>query len=395
MNQPRKKTSPPLLSPFYRQLMAVLGTALLAILTVVALLELGKPRVTPRQVDTPSSAAASRGLPPGFAVTQVRRVPPPTTPPEGMSWIPGGEFSMGCDAAGDSLCSMPGLTSDALPILRISVDGFWMDQTEVTNQQYQAFVDATGYVTMAERQPTEEDFPGLTGDQLQKGSIVFSPPEHAVALDDVRQWWRFVPGACWKHPLGPESTIEGKEQYPAVHIAYPDAEAYAKWAGKRLPTEAEWEFAARGGVAGELYPWGSNLHPEGKFLANTFQGSFPYNDTGLDGFKGIAPVAQFPPNAYGLHDMAGNVWEWCSDWYRADYYPRLRQENESGVVHDPHGPDDSFDPVEPNVKKRSQRGGSFLCTEQYCTRYMVGTRGKGELNGAENHIGFRCCKSAP
>jgi formylglycine-generating enzyme len=336
---------------------------------------------------------ANESVPPGFALTKIRQRPLPTEVPEGMVWIPGGEFSMGCDTVNDGYCSSPGLTSDAVPIHRVSVDGFWMDKTEVTNEQFSKFVEATGYVTMAEKVPTEEDFPGLTSELLQKGSIVFSPPSEPVPLDNVTRWWKFVPGASWKNPEGPESDLTGREKYPVVHVSHADAEAYAKWAGKRLPTEAEWEFAARGGEAGQLYPWGNNLRPNGKFVANTFQGEFPNKDTGLDGFKGIAPVAQFPPNAFGLHDVAGNVWEWCHDLYRADYFEVLAREQPNSVVINPQGPSDSWDPIEPQTKKHSQRGGSFLCTDQYCTRYMVGTRGKGESNGGEAHVGFRCCRS--
>ena len=204
------------------------------------------------------------------------------------------------------------------------------------------------------------------------------------------QWWSYVKGANWQHPLGPGSNLQGKENYPVVHIAWEDAMAYAKWAGKRLPTEAEWEFAARAGKAGELYTWGNQFRPDGRWMANIFEGKFPNNDIGSDGFKGIAPVKQFPANTYGLYDIAGNVWEWCSDWYRPDYYQTLAKQG--GVIKNPKGPQDSYDPEEPHAKKKVQRGGSFLCTDEYCTRYMVGTRGKGEWRSGSNHIGFRCVK---
>jgi len=308
-----------------------------------------------------------------------------------MVWIPGGEFSMGSDLANESLCGLPGVTRDAQPIHRVSVDGFWMDKTEVTNEEFEKFVKATGYVTVAERTPTKEEFPTAPPENLVAGSTVFTPTDGPVPLDNMFQWWRYEKGANWRHPTGPESDIKGREKFPVVHIAYADAEAYAKWADKRLPTEAEWEFAARGGRAGEVYTWGNELKPGGKWMANIYQGRFPIKDNGDDGFAGIAPVAQFPANGYGLYDMAGNVWEWCSDWYRPDTYA-LRAK--SGVrVRNPQVPDTPFDPAEPTEKKRVHRGGSFLCTDQYCTRYMVGTRGKGEVSTGSNHLGFRCVKS--
>ncbi len=194
------------------------------------------------------------------------------------------------------------------------------------------------------------------------------------------------------HPTGPKSSIVGKDNYPVVQVAYADAEAYANWAHKRLPTEAEWEFAARGGLAGKPYVWGEKFKPNGKWMANTYQGHFPNTDTGADGYKGLAPVAQYAPNQYGLYDMAGNVWQWTSDWYRPDYYYQLAQAG--GVARNPKGPDSSLDPAEPNDKKKVHRGGSFLCTDQYCSRYMVGTRGKGEVSTGTNHLGFRCVSNS-
>ncbi len=327
----------------------------------------------------------------GFGPTNSNSQPAPGPAPDGMVWIPGGEFSMGCAETGDSLCGMPGLTADAQPIHRVRVDGFWMDATEVTNEQFKAFVDATGYVTIAEQKPSPEDFPGVPDDKLVAGSTVFTPTTERIPLDNYLQWWRYEHGADWRRPTGPGSNIDGKEKYPVIHIAFPDAEAYAKWAGKRLPTEAEWEFAQRGGTAGTLYHWGDQLRPSDKHLANIYQGIFPMKDTGADGFVGIAPVAQYPPNGYGLYDITGNVWEWCSDWYRPDYYEMLQAKG--GVAVNPQGPGDSFDPAEPGVAKRVHRGGSFLCSDEYCTRYMIGTRGKGDINTASNHTGFRCCKS--
>ena len=328
-----------------------------------------------------------------FASTRPNEIPAPESAPDGMVWIPGGEFSMGSDIECESICSLPGVTRDAVPIHRVYVDPFWMDATEVTNEQFADFVKATGYLTVAEIKPTQEEFPGAPPENLIAGSTVFAATPVAVPLNDYFQWWDYVPGADWRHPLGSDSDLKGRENYPVVQIAYEDAAAYAKWAGKRLPTEAEWEFAARGGNAGLLYSWGDELQPGGKFQANIYQGQFPVEggDTGTDGFKGISPVKQYAPNPYGLYDVAGNIWEWTSDWYRDDYYATLAAEG--GVARNPQGPDSSFDPAEPTEKKRVHRGGSFLCTDLYCTRYMVGTRGKGEVRTASNHVGFRCVRS--
>ncbi len=347
-----------------------------------------------REISNPATAAktpvSDTTVGSGFDPTTPNQAPAPGPAPEGMVWIPGGEFSMGSDAESESLCGLPGVTRDALPVHRVYVDGFWMDKTEVTNEQWEKFVTATGYRTIAEIAPTQAEFPTAPPENLVAGSTVFTPPPGPVPLDNMFQWWRYQKGANWRHPDGPESSIKGREKYPVVHIAHPDAVAYATWAGKRLPTEAEWEFAARGGRAGEIYAWGNDLKPRGKWMANIYEGKFPVKDTAEDGFNGIAPTAQFPPNGYGLYDVAGNVWEWVSDWYRPDTYTTLVAQG--GVARNPQGPDTSFDPIEPNEKKRVHRGGSFLCTDQYCTRYMVGTRGKGEVTTASNHVGFRCVK---
>jgi formylglycine-generating enzyme required for sulfatase activity len=314
--------------------------------------------------------------------------PPPKQTPHGMVWIPGGEFSMGAqDPPGMDDVGMKA-TLDSRPIHRVYVDGFFMDKTDVTNAEFEAFVKATGYVTVAERKPSPEDFPGAPPENLVAGSVVFAPPNHPVRLDDHFQWWTYVPGANWRHPLGPQSEIVGKGNYPVVHIAYEDAVAYAKWAGKRLPTEAEWEFAARGGLTGKPFVWGDEFRPHGKWMANTFEGHFPDNNTGDDGYTGLAPAAKFPPNGYGLYDMAGNVWQWTSDWYRPDYYRDLKAKG--GVARNPQGPESPYDPSEPGHLKKAHRGGSFLCTDQYCSRYMLGTRGKGDVDTGTNHLGFRC-----
>ncbi len=303
-----------------------------------------------------------------------------TANPAGMVWIPAGEFTMGSEHF-----------TDSQPLHRVKVDGFWIDRTEVTNAEFAEFVEATGYETVAERTPTPEDFPGVPPEGLIPGSIVFTPPSESVALDNAFNWWSFVPGANWRHPEGPDSSIEERMNEPVVQIAFPDAEAYAKWAGKRLPTEAEWEFAARGGLDSKPYVWGDEFQPDGKYFANTYQGHFPDENTAEDGFTAAAPVGSFPPNGYGLVDMAGNVWEWCSDWYQPAWG---LTEKEVGVLENPQGPDSSFDPDEPTVKKRLQKGGSFLCTDQYCTRYMPGGRGKGEIMTGANHVGFRCVQDA-
>jgi formylglycine-generating enzyme required for sulfatase activity len=383
MNKPRPSATPapPTRSPWgvwtWVAAAIVVGLAVLAI-------RAARPKATPTAEARDASAASP------FHPTVENKTAPPSPAPPGMVWIAGGEFSMGSTIETESLCGLPGVTRDAQPVHRVYVDGFWMDATEVTNEQFEKFAKATGYVTIAERTPTKEEFPTAPPENLIAGSTVFTPTPAPVRLDDFYQWWRYEKGANWRHPEGPATDLKGREKYPVVHIAYDDAAAYAKWAGKRVPTEAEWEFAARGGAAGQIYSWGNEFRPGGKHLANTFQGTFPVKDEGTDGFAGIAPVAQFPPNAYGLYDMSGNVWEWCSDWYRPDYYAELAHSGARSPARNPAGPESSFDPVEPREKKRVHRGGSFLCTDQYCTRYMVGTRGKGEVTTGSNHLGFRC-----
>ncbi len=296
--------------------------------------------------------------------------------PEGMKWIPGGTFAMGSKTGPD----------DGRPIHEVTLDGFWMDETEVTNRQFQKFVDATGYVTVAERKPDPKDFPGAPPELLVPGAIVFTPPNHKVALDNAMQWWRWQPGASWRHPSGPESSISDRMDHPVVQIAWEDALAYAKWAGKRLPTEAEWEFAARGGLKEQIYTWGGEKHPKDKWMANVWSGEFPVKNTKADGFFDSAPVKSFPPNNYGLYDMSGNVWEWVADWYRPDYYAKSPAKN-------PPGPSSSFDPDEPNMPKRVLRGGSFLCSDEYCIGYQPGIRSKSSPDTGLQHTGFRCAKS--
>jgi formylglycine-generating enzyme required for sulfatase activity len=278
---------------------------------------------------------------------------------------------------------------DTQPVHLVTVDGFWMDRTPVTNVQFAKFVDSTGYLTIAERKPDPKDYPGVDSSKLVPGSAVFTPPANDVALDDVTQWWAYVPGASWKHPEGPGTTTDGRDEHPVVHIAWEDAAAYAKWKGTRLPTEAEFEFAARGGLDRNPYAWGADLKPEGKWAANIWQGRFPSNNLVEDGYLRTSPVTAFPANGFGLYDVGGNVWQWCADWYRPDYFAALAA---GGMAHNPQGPPDSYDPSEPGVRKRVQKGGSFLCSDRYCSRYLAGSRGRGAVDSGGSNTGFRCVK---
>jgi sulfatase modifying factor 1 len=324
---------------------------------------------------SPSDAASA-------AAVVINQTPPPGPAPTGMVWIPGGTFWMGC-----ADCQMP----DALPLHLVTVDGFWMDETPVTNAQFEKFVKATGYKTIAERAPDPKDFPGADPKMLVPGSAVFTAPPMDVPLNNHLQWWRYVPGASWRHPEGPGSTIKGREDHPVVQIAWDDAMAYAKWAGKRLPTEAEYEFAARGKLDRHRYAWGNELKPGGRWPANIWQGRFPAKNINEDGYDRTSPVKAFPPNGFGLYDVGGNVWQWCSDWYRPDYF----QTQANRTTRNPQGPTDSFDPQEPGLPKRVQKGGSFLCSDQYCVRYLVGSRGKGAIDSGSSNVGFRCVRSGP
>lgn len=297
----------------------------------------------------------------------------------GMIKIPGGTFTMGSEDA-----RLP----DAQPLHAVTVSGFWLDATPVTNREFAAFVAATGYLTVAERPLLAADFPGVPEDQLLPGSIVFLPPAHAVSLDDPSHWWKYTPGAYWREPEGPGSHIDQRMDHPVVHVCYEDAVAFCAWRGKRLPTEAEFEFAARGGSEQSQYAWGNELTPNAQWPANIWQGHFPHVNTQEDGFFGTSPVRAFAPNPYGLYDISGNVWQWCSDWYSPDYYAMLSRHGTT----DPKGPDTSFDPYEPDVAKKVQRSGSFLCSDQYCIRYLVGSRGKGEVFSGSSNVGFRCAR---
>jgi sulfatase modifying factor 1 len=346
-----------------------------------------------------------------LGTVQINERPAPGPAPDGMAWIAGGTYWMGSN-------DFP----DAKPIHKVAVDGFWMDTTEVTNTQFATFVQATGYITIVERWPDRDKYktfdPAVFGAQpeylatlaaapglvfpsnlpwlglasaqplLKPFSLVFTPPKTELnpKAGATADWWRPIAWASWRHPEGPGSNLIGRENHPVVHICFDDAAAYAKWAGKRLPTEAEWEFAARGGQDRKKYTWGDDLMPGGKTMANIWQGKFPHQNTVEDGFRSTAPASSFAPNGYGLFDMSGNVWEWCADWYQPKY---VRDASD----HNPKGPPSSHDPSEPGVPKRVQRGGSFLCCDNYCVRYRVAGRGKGELESTGNHIGFRCVQT--
>jgi formylglycine-generating enzyme required for sulfatase activity len=267
-----------------------------------------------------------------------------------------------------------------------------MDAAPVTNAEFDAFVTATKYVTVAERRPDPKDFPGVPPDKLVPGSVVFTPPAHPVSLEDFSKWWSYVPGADWRHPEGPSSHLNGLERHPVVHVAWEDAAAYATWAKKRLPTEAEFEFAARGGLDRNMYPWGNELKPQGRVPANIWEGHFPDANSRADGYFKTSPVTAFPANRYGVYDVGGNVWQWCADWYRPDYYRAFT--DPQTPARDPRGPETSFDPEEPSAAKRVTRGGSFLCSGEYCSRYLVGSRGKSEVSSGSSNLGFRLVRSA-
>jgi formylglycine-generating enzyme len=305
-----------------------------------------------------------------------------------MVQIPGGTFTMG---ARESRFAR----QDEFPQHQVKVNSFYMDIHPVTNAQFREFVEATGYITTAEVAPDWEEIsrelppgtPRPPDSVLVPASMVFKTPDHRISLNDYQSWWDWVPGASWKHPEGPGSTIEGKDNFPVVHVSWFDASAYAKWAGKRLPTEAEWEYAARGGNDDNIYPWGNE--PVSPKHANYWQGEFPYNNVVDDGFPSASPVGSFPANGFGLYDMAGNVWQWTADLYHHDYYQTFSK----GVVADnPTGPTDSFDPQEPGITKRTIRGGSFLCNDSYCAGYRASSRMKSTPDSGTMHIGFRCVK---
>jgi formylglycine-generating enzyme required for sulfatase activity len=307
----------------------------------------------------------------------------PGAPPRpGMTWIPGGTFRMGSDKH----------YPEEAPVHRVTVDGFWIDPTPVTNRQFRRFVEATGHITVAERKPDPKDYPGALPHMLKAGSLVFNPPDYPVDLRDWSQWWAFTFGVNWRRPYGPKSSIKGLDDHPVVHVAHADAEAYAAWAGKDLPTEAEWEFAARGGLDGAEFAWGDEFTPGGRHMANTWQGAFPFQNKLEDGYGRTSPVNAFPPNGYGLHDMIGNVWEWTSDWYTPKHPADAPKA--CCIPENPRGgrEAESYDPRQPQIRipRKVLKGGSHLCAPNYCRRYRPSARHAQPVDTSSSHIGFRC-----
>jgi sulfatase modifying factor 1 len=299
-----------------------------------------------------------------------------------MVQIPGGTFLMGSDNH----------YPEEAPVHRVTVDAYWIDRTPVTNREFKEFVRATDHVTTAQLPPDPKEYPGALPRMLYAGSLVFAPPQRPVDLRDWSQWWSFMKGADWRHPYGPKSNINVLDNHPVVHVSYADAMAYAKWAGKDLPTEAEWEFGARGGLDGAEYAWGDDFTPGGRHMANTWQGSFPVQNLNEDGLERTSPVAAFPPNGYGLHDMIGNVWEWTSDWYSAGH--EADAPKACCIPRNPRGADEagSHDPRQPTIKipRKVLKGGSHLCAPNYCRRYRPAARHAEPIDTSTSHVGFRC-----
>jgi formylglycine-generating enzyme required for sulfatase activity len=295
-----------------------------------------------------------------------------------MVWIPGDTFKMGSDYH----------YPEEAPAHCVTVDGFWMDKYAVTNEQFQKFVKATGYVTFAERVPNPDDYPGADPSLLIPASVVFQKPPHRVDLRNICNWWQYIPCANWRHPEGSGSSIKRREKHPVVHVAYEDVEAYAQWIGKAIPTEAEWEFAARGGLDGAEYVWGNEFAPNGKMMANTWQGEFPIQNLLSDGYERTAPVGSFPANGYGLYEMAGNVWEWTADWYHDRHLPEAccgSLNPKGGVI------EQSYDPNQPDIRipRKVLKGGSYLCAPNYCLRYRPAARIAQPIDTSTCHVGFR------
>ncbi len=304
--------------------------------------------------------------------------------PEGMVWIPGGTFSMGSDKH----------YQEEAPVHIVKVDGFFMDTHTVSNRDFRKFVEETNYLTYAERPLNPNDYPGALPEMLVPGSLVFQKAKQPVDLRNYANWWDYIPHANWKQPYGPGSSIEGKDDYPVTQVSWEDVEAYAKWAGKEIPTEAEWEFAARGGLEKKEFAWGDEVTPGGKFMANYWQGEFPWQNLMLDGHEGLAPFGYYPANGYGLFDMTGNVWEWTADWYR-DKHPENPQKA-CCIPQNPRGGfmENSYDPRQPNIKipRKVLKGGSHLCAINYCYRYRPAARIPQMIDSAACHLGFRCVK---
>jgi formylglycine-generating enzyme len=303
-----------------------------------------------------------------------------------MRHVPGGAFLMGSDRH----------YLDERPAHRVAVTGFWIEETTVTNADFAAFVAATGYVTVAERPIDPADYPGADARLLVPGSLVFRMTDGPVDLTDYRNWWAWTPGACWRRPEGPGSSTAGREDHPVVQVAFEDAAAYAAWAGKDLPTEAEWEYAARGGLDGAEFAWGDDLTPGGRHMANTWQGPFPWRNFETDGFAGTCPVRSFPANGFGLYEVCGNVWEWTTDWFVSAHTPATPGKPSCCTVTDPRGPaqEASFDPLQPRVRipRRVVKGGSYLCAPNYCRRYRPAARHAQMVDSGMSHIGFRCIR---
>jgi formylglycine-generating enzyme required for sulfatase activity len=316
--------------------------------------------------------------------------PPPGEAPSGMVWIPGATFQMGSEG--------PLALPDEGPVHEVTLRGFWLDTHEVTNAEFARFIEATEYTTTAERAPTPEELaanlpPGVPvpdAADLSACSLVFQAPNPNQRVRGFLDWWRVSLGADWRHPEGPDSDLDGRAHHPVVHITHLDANAYCAWANKRLPTEAEWERAARGTLPQATYTWGNDKLIQDQHQANTHQGNFPYQDDATDGHQGTAPVGSYPPNAHGLYDMSGNVWEWTADWYRPDTY--AQRANETTACTNPTGPATSHDPTEPYAPKRVTRGGSFLCNDSYCIGYRPSSRMRTTADTSLGHTGFRCAR---
>jgi formylglycine-generating enzyme required for sulfatase activity len=312
------------------------------------------------------------------AVMQAR----PPQPRTNLIWIPGGTFRMGSDRH----------YAEEAPAHQVTVGAFWIDRTPVTNREFRKFVNATGHVTFAEVKPEAKDYPGALPHMLKAGSLVFTPPKRPVDLRDWSQWWKLKFGANWRRPYGPRSSISGLDDHPVVHIAYRDAVAYAKWAGKELPTEAEWEFAARGGLEGAEFAWGDELTPGNRLMANTWQGAFPHENLALDGYERTSPVTAFPPNGYGVYDMIGNVWEWTIDWWSSKH--EADPAKACCIPENPRGgrEDQSYDPLQPDIRiaRKVIKGGSHLCAPNYCRRYRPAARHAQSVDSSTTNVGFRC-----